>query len=251
MRAMSIAFGLVLAVGCGKRETPPPLPAAGAPPSSEVEEPVERPTRPTPAFVPAEQGRCPRAYKLTDGTCVHRLYETSDELALNHALSAYKRGAAPPMLGLSPGPAAKEPAQVSQRDPGSLMRRGRGLADAGSSKDQRLAELDAMLSLAREKLARKDEESRAKRVENAPRPKGAAAQGDAERGALDRFAQGMGGSAPSASDPTAARMSELSQIASQLSGEQLQALTAELGKTGFNAGALEAILAEARDEKPQ
>jgi hypothetical protein len=43
-------------------------------------------------------------------------------------------------------------------------------------------------------------------------------------------------------------MSELSRVASQLSGEQLQALTAELGKTGFNAGALEAILSEARDE---
>jgi hypothetical protein len=252
MRVSSIALGLVLAAACSKREAPPVLPEAPAA-NADVEETVEAPTLPTPAFVPSEQGACARAYRRVDDTCVHRFYEGGSELALQAALAAYKRGAAPPMLGPVLLPSKPELRQARKPNPGSLMRKGANLADAGSTKDQRLAELDAMLSLAREKLAKRDEESKAKKVENAPRAARPTQANTGVQQGADSFAQGMAGLASTSgsagsSDPETARMGELSRLANQLSGDQLKALTSELGKTGFNAGALEAILSEARDE---
>jgi hypothetical protein len=186
---------------------------------------------------------------------VHRRYEPGSEPALQVALDAYKRGAAPPMLGAPARAAQPESLPEKRPDPGSLMRR--SSADAGSAKDQRISELDAMLAAARDRLAKRDAESKAKKVENAPHAARSAAPDGGDRSGLDRFAQGLGGPAgpvatPSSGDSPDARMSELSRIASQLSGEQLQALTTELGKSGFNASELEAILSEARsgEEKP-
>jgi hypothetical protein len=251
MRASSIAFGLVLAVGCGKQEAPASQPHVEIAPQGE--DPIEVPTQPTPAFVPSEQGGCTRAYRLLEGTCVHRLYEASNDSSLSAAIAAYKRGVAPPMLGPVLLTRTPKPAAPEKPDPGSLMRKSAKGADAGSMKEQRLAELDAMLALAREKLAKRDEEAKAKRVENAPRTAHSAGANGNDREALNRFAESMG-NAPGATgptragDPETARMSELSRIAGQLSGEQLQALTAELGKTGFNTGELEALLSEAREE---
>jgi hypothetical protein len=184
---------------------------------------------------------------------VHRFYEAGSESSLNAAIAAYKRGVAPPMLGPVLLAKTPKPAKSEKPDPGSLMRKSAKAGDAGSMKEQRLAELDAMLALAREKLAKRDDESKAKKVENTPRAARSAGANGNDREALNRFADSMG-SAPGGSgttrsgDPETARMSELSRIAGQLSGEQLQALTGELGKTGFNTGELEALLSEARDE---
>jgi hypothetical protein len=128
---------------------------------------------------------------------------------------------------------------------------------AGSAKERRLAELDAMLALVREKLAKRDADSKAKQVANAPRKARDEVTKD-DRQELEPFARGMnaggtgatGASAATASgDSEGARMNELSRITSQLSGDQLKALSEELGKSGFNAGSLEALLNEAQ-EKP-
>jgi hypothetical protein len=255
MRAASTAFGLLLVVGCGKREPPPSLPQAEAH-SAEPEE-VAAPTKPTPAFVPSEQGSCSRGYHLVDSTCVHVHYRAGDESTLRAALGDYQRGAAPPMLGVGPAARAPEPPKANKPDPGSLMRKSAG-GDAGSAKDQRLAELDAMLAAARGLLAKRDEESKAKRVENAPRStRGDAGTRAIDRDALDRFAQsagGGGGAGPASAGPgnsESERMNELSRVTSQLSGDQLKALTDELGKSGFNASALESILNDAKDGQPQ
>lgn len=249
MRAAWTAFGLVLVFGCGKREPPPSLPQAEAR-SAEPEE-IAAPTKPTPAFVPSDQGSCARGYRLVDSTCVHTHYRPGDEAALQTALADYQRGAAPPMLGVGAVRAPEAP-KTNRPDPGSLMRRAG--ADAGSAKDQRLAELDAMLTAAREQLAKRDAESRAKHVENAPR-KGSGDAGVREMGrdAPDHFAQGTGagamapGSTGLGNASEADRMNELSRVTSQLSGDQLKALTDELGKSGFNTGSLDSILNEAKD----
>jgi hypothetical protein len=256
MRASSIAFGLLLSAACGKGEPAPPPARVEAPGAEKVEEPVAAPTRPTPAFMPAHEGSCTGAYRLVADSCVHRGYHPGSEPALQVALEAYKRGAAPPMLGAPLLAAQPEPAPERRPDPGSLMRR--SSADAGSAKQQRISELDAMLAAAREKLAIRDAESKAKKVENAPRATRGAQVDAGDRAGLDRFAQGLGGPAaasgalPGSGDSADTRMSELSRLTGQLSGEQLQALTTELGKSGFNADALEAILSEARsgEEKP-
>lgn len=259
MRASLIAFGLLLplAAACGKEQSqsgPPPL--ATTKPETEPE-PVVPPTRPTPAFVPAREGSCATGYRLVGDSCVHRSYDPGSDPALTEALDAYKRGAAPPMLGVAKVVSAPEPSVPKQPSPGSLMRRGASEQAAGDAKAQRLAELDAMLTAAREKLAQRDEASKAKKVANPVHAKqGAAKPEENDRAALDHFAQGLGTSS-GASNGThgspEAQMGELSRIASQLSGDQLKALTTELGKSGFNPGALEAILSEARsgETKPE
>lgn len=252
MRAASIAFVVLLASACGKQQ-PEPGPPPVAPQRSAEEEPVAAPTRPTPAFVPAREGSCASAYRLVGDNCVHRSYDPGSEPALAEALEAYKRGAAPPMLGVVRVVNVPEPSGPKQPSPGSLMRRGASEKEAGDAKEKRLAELDAMLTAAREKLAQRDEASKAKKVANPVHKKDGKTQPEAgDRAALDRFAQGVyGGSnttgAPGTQGGADPRMGELSRIASQLSGDQLKALTNELSRSGgFNAGELEAILSEAR-----
>lgn len=255
MRNDVAALGLLLAVGCGTREPPPSLPQAEAQPQQTADE-VPAPTKPTPAFVPADQGRCERAYRLVEGTCVHRRYEAADESALLAAIAQYKQGAAPPMLAPRALARAPEPEPERKADPGSLMRKKAG--DAQSAKQRRLAELDAMLALAHEKLAKRDAEGKAKQVANAPRHgRDALSKDGKDREGLEQFARGVsadlgggrGGLAPGASESESARLSELSRVTSQLSSDQLKAISDELSKSGFNPGSLEALMKEAQ-EKP-
>ena len=251
MRAALTALGLLLAAGCGKREPPPSLPQAAR--NAEVEEEIPAPTKPTPAFLPVtDQGRCERAYRLVEGTCVHRRYQAADEGALSSAIAQYKQGAAPPMLVPRAAVRPHEPEPDKRADPGSLTRKKSEAAQ--SAKERRLAELDAMLALAREKLAKRDAESKAKQVANAPRKgRDELNKDQSDREGLDQFARGLGGagagSAPAAGDSEGARLSELSRVTSQLSGDQLKAISEELSKSGFNPGSLDALMKEAQ-EKP-
>ena len=59
-----------------------------------------------------------------------------------------------------------------------------------------------------------------------------------------------GANGTAAGDPAAARLHELSQLAGQLSGEQLQSLMAELGKSGINTSALDDILKREQGQQP-
>ncbi len=250
------ALGLLLAVGCGKREPPPSLPQAESR-SAQAEEEVPAPTKPTAAFVPAaEPGGCESSYRLVEGTCVHRRYEAADEGALSAAIAQYKQGAAPPMLTPKAVASAPEPSPEQKAGPGSLMRKKAEAEKAASAKERRLAELDAMLDLAREKLAKRDAESKAKQVADRPRTERDEPSKEKKDGeGLEQFARGMNaggggaGPAPAAGDSESARLSELSRVTSQLSGDQLKAISEELGKSGFNPGSLDALMKEAQ-EKP-
>jgi hypothetical protein len=199
---------------------------------------VLAPSEPTPAFVPAHAGACPREYRPVDGSCVHHAYVAPDDTALARALAAYKSGAVPPMLGpAQPKATATAPASKPALDPGALAKPS---GDAGVGRERRLAELDAMIAVAKEKLRERDERSKARRVEGPPRPAApvaAASPPPAAGGAV--------GAAPGA-DPTQARLSELSQLASQLPPEQLQAITAQLSKAGMDMRELEQLLSSAR-----
>ena len=258
MRAAVIALGLSLAAGCGKREPPPSLPKAEAR-TAKAEEEVPAPMKPTPAFVPAAaHGSCERAYRLVEGTCVHRRYEPADERALSAAIALYKQGAAPPMLAPVVVVEPAEHGRKNKADPGSLTRKkAEGETAAQSAKERRLAELDAMLDLAREKLAKRDAESKAKQVANRPGSGRDELRKDAnDRERLEQFARGMnagqGGGAASPTqvpgDSESARLSELSRVTSQLSGDQLKAISEELGKSGFDPGSLDALMKEAQEK---
>jgi hypothetical protein len=205
-----------------------------------AEEAIAFPTRPTPAFVPRDNGACMRAYRLVEDTCVHRYYEQNHAGDMARSLAAYRRGVAPPMLGPVPLPPGFEKKPKAPLGPGSLSKP-RLDGDAGSPRDRRLAELDVMLAAAREKLRQRDEAAKAKKVDDPKPASGTGAPSTAGATAANHSALTTGPGS-SASDPTLARMNELSQIATQLSGEQLRALTAELGKTGINTSALEDIL---------
>lgn len=242
MRLSRTTLALLSLAACSKRAapTPPGVPVAEA---TEVveDEPVIYPTRPTPAFVPRENGACSRAYRLVEETCVHRYYEQNHAGGLSQAIAAYKRGVAPPMLG--PVPVAPSvPSGPKRLDPGSLSKARPLDGDAGSPKDRRLAELDVMLAAAREKLRLRDEASKAKKVDNAPKREAPAAANAPATGPA--FTQStLGGSAGAASsDPAVARLNELTQIANQLGSEQLKALTTELGRSGINTSALENLM---------
>jgi hypothetical protein len=86
-----------------------------------------------------------------------------------------------------------------------------------------------MLEAAREKLRLRDDAAKAKHVDNAPRKTAPADAGSA-------------GAPAGTSDPTLARLNELSQLASQLGSEQMQALSKELGQSGIDTSALDQAL---------
>ena len=245
MRFSRATLALASLVACSKRDPPAP-PGAPAVEAAELEvaEPVVYPTRPTPAFVPRENGACSRAYQLIEETCVHRYYEQNHAGGMSQAIAAYKRGVAPPMLGPVPV-RPSEPSGPKRLDPGALTKRA-GDGDAGTPKDRRLADLDALLAAAREKLRLRDEASSAKKVENAPKRGAPLAATDTQAGPSNPFAQtapaGSGSGSASSSDPALARLNELTQIANQLGGEQLKALATELGRTGVNTSALENLM---------
>ncbi|HEX6246031.1 MAG TPA: hypothetical protein VFZ61_34140 [Polyangiales bacterium] len=238
MRARN-AVGLVVWLGgCAKAAPAPPPPEAPTPvasaSSAAEEEPVELPTRPTPAFMPRENGTCSRAYKLVSETCVHRYYEQSRPGGMETALAAYKRGVASPMLGPVPTRAAA-PAPKAPLDPGALTKRSE--ADAEKAREKRLADLDQMLEATRAKLRERDEAGKAKSVPNAPKSREAAST-DPTQAAAGRVAS----AATSSGDPAAARLNELNQLAAQLSGDQLRSLMTDLSKTGVNIKALDDLL---------
>jgi hypothetical protein len=235
--------GIVAALWIGACATQAPPAGQPAPAQrSEVESGIVlAPSEPTPAFVPAHEGACPRDYRSVEGSCVHHAYVAPDDAALQRALAAYKRGAVPPMLGPpQPKAAATAPTGKPALDPGALAKRS---GDAGVGRGRRLAELDAMIAVAKEKLRERDERSKARRVEGQPQP---AAPGAVTSPAPPLVpATAAAGAAPGA-DPTQARLSELSQLASQLPPEQLQAITAELSKAGMDMRELEQLLSSAR-----
>jgi hypothetical protein len=208
-------------------------------PQVEVESDIVlAPREPTPAFVPARDGACPHEYRLVDGSCVHHAYATGDDEALARALAAYKRGAVPPMLG-PPKPVAPPPPIKQPLGPGALSKR--TSTDAGAAQERRLAELDAMIAAAKEKLRERDERSRAKRVDSPRRARAAAAPELVPA----PFVAAGGAAAPSpsaAADPTLARLSELSQLAGQLQPEQLQAITSQLTGAGMDARELQVLM---------
>ena len=224
-------FVFVAALGGCSTAAPPTAPdaapARAAP--AHAEEPALRPSRPTPAFRPRSQAACVADYELVGDTCVHRYYLEHARDELEQALAAYKRGAAPPMLGLSPPPAVVAAPAPRSLDPGALAKAGGSAANAESAKQRRLAELDLMLEAARAKLRERDEAAKAKHVDNAPKK---AARADA----------GLAGAAGGSSDPMLARLNELSQLASQLGSEQMQALSKELGQSGIDTSALDQAL---------
>lgn len=228
MRVRCAVFIVSAALSACSKAREPELAPLEAPTSAVQEEHVVVPKHPTPAFVPPENGMCMRAYRLVDGTCVHRFYEQTNPTGLERALAAYKRGVAPPMLGPVPLPPALERRPSTTLDPGALTKRG-AEADAGSARERRLSDLDMMLAAAREKLRQRDEASKAKHVDN--RRKEAPPQ------APDSHGTGAGGTSA-----TETRMNELSWIASQLSGDQLRQLAAELNRTGVNTSALQPML---------
>lgn len=224
---------------------------AGAPSATVAEAQITPPTQPTPAFLPAREGKCTSAYQLQEGTCVHRFYAREHAATWSAELHAYQRGAAPPMLGVARAPRVEAPVMKQGHDPGSLMKRGADGADASSPRQQRLAELDAMLAAAREKLRDRDEAARAKHVAAPDRP--AASPQDAAT--PQPPALPFAGAAPAAfqgssqaADPEAKRVQELSQIAQQLSGDQLKALMNQFAGSGLGANTLEAILGQQAGE---
>jgi hypothetical protein len=200
------------------------------------------PTEPTPAFVPARDGACPRAYRPVDGSCVHHAYVAADPVTLQQALDAYRRGAAPPMLGPpKPRQAVAPPEPRRALDPGSLAR---GTSDAGAQRARRLAELDAMIAAAKEKLRERDENSKARRVES---PRNAAREPLPSPAPLPAAGSATAVGSEAAADPTTqARLAELSQLTSQLPPEQLQAITAQLSQAGLDMRELEQLLSSAR-----
>lgn len=251
MRSALTALGLLFAVGCGKREPPPTQPHAEARATQDETE-LAGPTGPTPAFLPAHQGSCQRAYQLVHGTCVHRHYEGGDEQQLASALEQYKRGAAPPMLAAKSPARAPEVLPAKKADPGALMRKKAAVEEGAlSAKDRRLAELDAMLELAREKLAKREADSKARQVANAPRKaRGEPASDDRGGQGIDQLARSVDTGGPRASgDSEGARMDDLARITSQLSGDQLKALSEELGKSGYDAKSVEALLSGASQKQ--
>jgi hypothetical protein len=179
-----------------------------------------------------------RTYRLVEDTCVHRYYEQNHAGGMAQALAAYKRGVASPMLGPVPLPPALKREPKPALGPGSLSK-ARLEGDAGTPRERRLAELDVMLAAAHEKLRQRDEGAKAKHIEDAPKSK-RTSEGNAPLPGATLAQNAPAGTG--SNDPTATRMSELSQIANQLSGEQLRALTAELGKSGINTSALDDIL---------
>lgn len=208
---------------------------------------VFAPSEPTPAFVPTQQGVCLHEYRPVEGSCVHHAYVAADDASLASALAAYRSGAVPPMLGPSKPQAAPERKQVPL-GPGSLSTR--ATTDASIARERRVAELDAMIAVAKEKLRERDERSKARKVES-PKPAVVAATSNpAPPLAAGAGAAGSVGSAPNAADPTQARLSELSQLASQLPPEQLQEITAQLSKAGIDARELELLIRAARTAEP-
>lgn len=237
--------GIVAALLLGACSTDVAPAAQPGRPRVEVESDIVLPpTEPTPAFVPARGGACPREYRPVDGSCVHHAYVAPDDAALARALAAYQSGAVPPMLGpAQPKATAPAPASKPTLDPGALTKRS---GDAGVGRERRIAELDAMIAVAKEKLRERDEHSKARHVEGRPRPAAPVAAAS-PAGVLPATAA-MGaapGSAPGA-DPTQARLDELSQLTSQLPPEQLQAITAQLRKAGMDMRELEQLLSSAR-----
>jgi hypothetical protein len=235
-------FGGIVAallLGACSKEAAPAGPIASSAQRVRVESDIVlAPTEPTPAFLPARDGSCPHAYRRVDESCVHHAYVPADGAALRQALDDYRRGAVPPMLG-PPKPKPAPPAAKPAHDPGSLAR---GTGEAGAGRERRLAELDAMIAVAKEKLRERDERSRARHVES---PRSAArAETPSPTPAPAAANPAPAGSAPSA-DPTEARLSELSQLASQLPPEQLKAITAQLGNTGMDMKELERLLSSA------
>jgi hypothetical protein len=237
------AFGGIVAtllLGACSTEAGPASPVIGSAQRVAVQSDIVlAPSEPTPAFVPTEGGACPRAYRPVDGSCVHHAYVAANDAALLQALAAYKRGAVPPMLGPPRPKAAAQPAAKLPLGPGALARQS---GDAGVGRERRLAELDAMIAVAKEKLRERDERSKARRVDGPARKAPPVTAGSEPAFAA---AAGAPNLAPGA-DPTQARLSELSQLASQLPPEQLQAITAELGKAGMDMNALQQLLSSAR-----
>jgi hypothetical protein len=208
---------------------------------------VFAPSEPTPAFVPPQREVCPHGYRPVEGSCVHHAYVAADDASLASALAAYRRGAVPPMLGPEK-PKAPPERRPLPLDPGSLSKR--AALDAGVARERRVAELDAMIAVAKEKLRERDERSKAKKVESPKPPAVAASSNPASGSAAAQGAAGFTGQAPNTGDPTQARLSELSQLASQLPPEQLQEITAQLSKAGIDARELEVLLQSARTAEP-
>lgn len=241
--AACLPLTMTLALGCSS-----PAPAAPRPPDAPVvptsqaaSREVARPSKPTPAFAPAQSGVCTTDYSLVDGTCVHLAFELKGE-PLTRALADYKRGVAPPMLGPAI-PKLRDRTPPGPLGPGALSRAVD--ADAGVAKDRRLAELDAMIAVAKDKLRERDESSKAKRVEDPEPPPG---QVSAAR--VTTIVGGTPGAGAfevtGSEDPMAARNAELSQLTQLLSSEQLQAMSGELSKLGIDPKQLEALVNQAR-----
>lgn len=243
-RAAIVAF--VLCAGCTSQQPAAPRPPAAPQIRDDPAPTVETPSKPTAAFSPANAGRCPADYRLIQGTCVHGAYAVSGE-PLSRALAEYRRGIAPPMLGPTI-PKARDLAPRGPLGPGALSRPGE--ADAGTAKERRLAELDAMIAVAKEKLRERDESSKAKRVEG-PKP-GAGDAGPARVTTIVGGTPGAGAFEVTApEDPTAARMAELSRLTNMLCSEQIQAMSGELDKLGLDAKQLEALVGQSRGDLPR
>lgn len=250
---MSVRLAAIAALICGctsQHDGPPALPNAtqAAKPTAELA-PVPAPTTPTPAFAPAQQGQCTPDFRLRDGVCVHGAYAPSSEQAFAQALSDYKRGAVPPMLGPRP-PASSEPRAKAPLGPGSLRKQSTIAAsdDAGSPKERRLAELDTMIAAAREQLRERDEAGKAKRVEEPTKKPTAGTTSSDGAPPTAVSALGSAGNAPSGSggqDPLQARLTELSQLTNGMSVEQLKALTTQLGGMGMDPAKLDSVLKQA------
>lgn len=246
MSTRAAILAACLSASCSSPERAAPRPP-DAPERKSAPEPARvaaQPIRPTPAFAPATEGRCAEDYALVEGTCVHLAYQASGA-ELTRGLADYKRGIAPPMLGPAVPKASDSDRQPARPlDPGALSRPADADADAdaGSAKDRRLADLDAMLAVAREKLRERDESSKAKRVDG---PAG----GDAGTSVTRVVGGTTGGGAfevTTPQDPMAARTAELDQLTKLMSSEQLKAMSGELGRLGIDPQQLDTLLKQAR-----
>lgn len=249
MSARVAAALAALFCGCtSQHDGPPDLPRASqvAKPS---EAPVPAPTTPTPAFAPAKEGACTPDFRLREGICVHGAYAPASAQAFAQALSDYKRGAVPPMLGPRPN-VAVEPRVKAPLGPGSLRKQSpnaTGMDGGTSPKDRRLAELDTMIAAAREQLRQRDEASKAKRVEEPGKKQtvGVPTGSDAPPSLAATGTAPSANAAGAGEDMLQARLNELSQLTNGMSAEQLKELTSQLGGMGMDPSKLDSVLKQA------
>jgi len=247
LHLMRVPSLLALGVGCNSPQPAAPRPPDAPPVAQAAPAPgqVAAPSRPTPAFAPAQAGRCTNGYYLANDTCVHLAFQLMGE-PLTRAIADYKRGVAPPMLGPVPA-AANEPGPRGPLGPGALSKASEG--DAGPPRERRLAELDAMIAVAQQKLRERDDASKAKRVEG---PAPSASDAGARATSLVGGSPGAGAFEVTApQDPGAARSAELSRLTGMLSSEQLQAMSGELSKMGIDPKQLDALIRQARGDVSQ